>query len=48
MRIISPGHFVGDTTLAAGAYQLDASDDQGASTTFDFRLKATSAEQRSP
>ncbi len=48
MRIISPGHFVGDTTLATGAYQLDASDDQGASTTFDFRIRGTAAEKRSP
>ncbi|MGH9279099.1 MAG: copper resistance protein CopC [Acidimicrobiales bacterium] len=40
MRLISPGHFVGDTTLPApGRYRLTA-DGGGASTTFDFRLHA--------
>ncbi len=48
MRLISPGHFVGDATLAPGAYQLDASDGQAASTTFDFQIRGPAAEKRSP
>lgn len=43
MRLISPGHFVGDTTLPApGRYSLSvtSSSAAGASTTFDFRLHA--------
>jgi hypothetical protein len=47
MRLISPGHFVGDATLAPGPYHLDTSAGQGASTTFDFRLKGT-PEAKSP
>ena len=40
MRLISPGHFVGDTKLPApGPYRLTA-DGGGATTTFDFRLRA--------
>jgi hypothetical protein len=46
MRLISPGHFVGDATLASGPYHLDTSAGPGASTTFDFRLKGTSAETK--
>ncbi|MGH9222526.1 MAG: copper resistance CopC/CopD family protein [Acidimicrobiales bacterium] len=41
MRLISPGHFVGDSTLAApGRFSLAVSTPAapGASTTFDFRL----------
>jgi len=42
MRLISPGHFVGDATLPApGTYQL-AIAAAGAITTFDFRLYARS------
>jgi copper transport protein len=41
MRLISPGHFVGDTTLAPGPYRIDASTGQGASTSFDFRLRGS-------
>lgn len=47
MRLISPGHFVGDASLPApGQYQLAVhatSGDPGASTTFDFRLYARSS-----
>ncbi len=43
MRLISPGHFVGDATLAPGPYHLDTSNGQGAATTFDFRLKGRAA-----
>lgn len=39
MRLISPGHFVGDTTLAPGRYRLEAGNGGGASTTFEFRLR---------
>jgi copper transport protein len=42
MRLISPGHFVGDATLgSAGRYRLSVTvgaDPSGPSTTFDFRL----------
>ena len=41
MRLISPGHFVGDTTLPSpGRYQLSVASAaaEGATTTFDFRL----------
>jgi hypothetical protein len=43
MRLISPGHFVGDTTLAApGRYRLTVTGGTGtsnASTTFSFNLR---------
>ncbi|MFN2607853.1 MAG: copper resistance protein CopC [Acidimicrobiales bacterium] len=40
MRLISPGHFVGDTTLGPGPYRLTVTAGGGssASTTFTFRL----------
>jgi hypothetical protein len=43
MRLISPGHFVGDTTLPGpGRYQLSvqATGSPAATTTFDFHLYA--------
>lgn len=46
MRLISPGHFVGDATLAPGDYHLDTSAGQGESTTFDFRLKGAPADTK--
>jgi copper transport protein len=40
MRLISPGHFVGDATLAVpGAYRLTVATGPGASNTFEFRLQ---------
>jgi putative copper export protein len=49
MRLISPGHFVGDTTLPAPSrYRLSVTGRAGgtsAATTFDFRLRATSRKQ---
>ena len=43
MRLISPGHFVGDTSLPApGPYRLAVNAADGVSTTFDFRLYARS------
>jgi copper transport protein len=42
MRLISPGHFVGDTTLpTAGRYQLSVATSAapGVAATFDFRLR---------
>jgi hypothetical protein len=49
MRLISPGHFVGDTTLPApGRYRLSVTGRAGgtsAATTIDFRLRATSRKQ---
>ncbi|MEA2716444.1 MAG: copper transport protein, partial [Actinomycetota bacterium] len=42
MRLISPGHFVGDVTLPVpGSYRLQARLGSGAGTTFDFRLRGT-------
>ncbi|MEA2843219.1 MAG: copper transport protein [Actinomycetota bacterium] len=42
MRLISPGHFVGDTTLPApGSYRLQTSAGPDATTTFTFRLRGT-------
>lgn len=43
MRLISPGHFVGDAILAPGDYHLDTSAGQGASTRFDFHLRGAPA-----
>ena len=45
MRLISPGHFVGSTDLAAGAYRLDVaapSLSPPVSTSFQFKLRAGS------
>jgi len=43
MRLISPGHFVGDVDLpAAGSYRLRASLPSGDGASFDFRLRAAS------
>ncbi|MEA2931744.1 MAG: hypothetical protein QOI56_529, partial [Actinomycetota bacterium] len=42
MRLISPGHFVGDVTLPVpGSYRLQARLGSGAGATFDFRLRGT-------
>lgn len=43
MRLISPGHFVGDATLAPGRYRVavTAGTGPGASTTFTFRVRPT-------
>ncbi len=46
MRLISPGHFVGDATLAPGPFHLDTSAGAGASTTFDFRIRGAPAETK--
>jgi copper transport protein len=44
MRLISPGHFVGDTSLPApGPYRLAVNAADGVSTTFEFRLYARSS-----
>jgi copper transport protein len=49
MRLISPGHFVGDTTLPQpGSYRLQVSAGADVTTTFQFRLRGPTKDTTPP